>query len=218
MNFEKNPLWRGAKKRVAFLLFAFLIIFSPPALPQDPQTNDSESGLIIKNIHTAEGNLFLPGQTGSGGPWLFVGDDLADLGTGSTIASGTISVATIPSGIVNVPDMPVVTIGVSELKDVAALYFCIYEAYLKASADNEVNMSDIQYLLPPAMALVPAFSGATQIINELKSLTDDQIKTLLLVAEDYQLGSHAQRAKQVFKTILTLAQTYFVFEAAAASQ
>jgi hypothetical protein len=120
--------------------------------------------------------------------------------------------------IMNVPDAPVPTIGVTELKDVAALYFSLYEAYLKASADNTVNMSDIQYLLPPAMALVPAFSGATQIINELKSLTDDQIKVLLLVSDDYQLGAHAQRAKQVFKTILTLAQTYFVFDQAASTQ
>jgi|GEM_PF-1192081 len=117
------------------------------------------------------------------------------------------------SPIKNVPDTPVLTIGVSELRDAAALFFSGYEAYIKASSDGSVNMSDLQYLIPVAMAIVPAFSGATQIPSELKALTDDQIKTLLLVADDYQLGAHAQRAKQVFKTLLTLAQTYFVFEA-----
>ena len=118
--------------------------------------------------------------------------------------------------IVNVPDAPVVTIGVSETRDVAALFFQMYESYIKASADGQVNISDLKYLLAPAMLLIPAFSGASQIIPELKSLTDEQIQSLLLVADEYELGEHAQRAKQAFKTLLIMAQTYFVFEAAAA--
>jgi hypothetical protein len=112
---------------------------------------------------------------------------------------------------VNVPDKPVVTIGVSETRDAAALFFQMYESYIKASDDGVVNFTDLQYLVGPAMLLIPAFSGAPQILNELAALTDDQVKTLLLVADEYELGEHAQRAKQVFKTILTLAQTYFVF-------
>lgn len=122
------------------------------------------------------------------------------------------------SQIRNIPDAPVVSIGVSETKDIAAFFFSTYEAYIKATLDGAVNMTDIQYLLPPAMALIPAFSGASQVISELKSLTDEQIKTLLLVANDYALGEHAQRAKQVFKAALILIQTYFVFEAASATQ
>jgi hypothetical protein len=118
--------------------------------------------------------------------------------------------------IVNVPEAPAVTIGVSETRDAAALFFQMYESYLKASADGQVNFSDIKYLLAPAMLLIPAFSGASQIIPELKSLTDEQVQSLLLVADEYELGDHAQRAKQAFKTLLTLAQTYFIFEAAAA--
>jgi hypothetical protein len=113
--------------------------------------------------------------------------------------------------IVNVPDKPAVTIGVSETRDAAALFFKMYESYIKAAGDGEVNFTDLQYLVGPAMLLIPAFSGAPQILNELASLSDDQLKTLLLVADEYELGEHAQRAKQVFKTILTLAQTYFVF-------
>jgi hypothetical protein len=119
------------------------------------------------------------------------------------------------SKIINVPAQLVITIGVSETKDAAALFFKMYESYLKASEDGVVNFSDLQYLLGPAMLLIPAFSGASQIVNELAALTDEQIKVLLLVADEYELGEHAQRAKQVFKSILTLAQTYFVFEAAA---
>lgn len=115
---------------------------------------------------------------------------------------------------INIPAQPVISIGVSETRDVAALFFKMYESYLKASEDGEVNFTDLQYLLGPAMLLIPAFSGASNIVYELASLTDDQVKALLLIADEYELGNHAQRAKQVFKTLLTLAQTYFVFEAA----
>src|SRR5690606_7146782 len=112
---------------------------------------------------------------------------------------------------VNVPDAPVITFGVQETQDVAALFFKLYEAYLKASADGVVNFSDLPLLIGPAMLLIPAFSGASQIVNEIRNLNDEYIKILLAVADNYELGKHAQRAKQMFKTILVLAQTYFVF-------
>jgi|GEM_PF-1641898 len=118
---------------------------------------------------------------------------------------------------INMPDQPTLPIGVSELKDVAEFYFATFEAYINASSDGNIGTADLQYLLKPAMLLIPAFSGASTIPNELANLTDDQINVLLLTANEYQLGGYAQRAKQTFKAILVLAQTYFIY-ANAASQ
>lgn len=146
--------------------------------------------VVMPEMYAQENNLFCSGNT----------DIITDL--------------PVNTKVVNVPAQPAVFIGVSETRDAAALFFKMYESYLKASDDGAVNFTDLQYLLGPAMLLIPAFSGANNIVYELAALTDDQVKSLLLLADEYELGSHAQRAKQVFKTILTLAQTYFIFNSA----
>ena len=98
-----------------------------------------------------------------------------------------------------------------ELRDIAALYFKLFEATLKATSDGNVNTSDMQYLIGPAMLLIPAFTGITKIPGELAQLTDEQINQMLLIASDYDLDSYEAKAKQILKVLLVAAQTYFTF-------
>ena len=61
------------------------------------------------------------------------------------------------------------------------------------------------------MLLLPAYTGASDIVNELSNLTDEKIKSLLNLADNYQLGEHKLRAQAILKSILVLTNTYFVF-------
>jgi len=109
-------------------------------------------------------------------------------------------------------DKPIdLNIGIEQLTDFIDLYFSSIEIYLKAQTDGSINLSDLYLLGPFSLTLIEALTGADTILSEAKDLNNDEIEVLLLIANNYQLGSNARKYKQILKMFLLSFQTFTVF-------
>ena len=112
-----------------------------------------------------------------------------------------------PAGLVNLPPNGKLLLPTDDLADLVNALYKGIEAGIKIEADGALTISDLQYLLPLALALPAVFTGAGNIIPEWKSATDEDITALVNLGDGYELGNLALKAKAAMKLFLTIGQT-----------
>ena len=86
-----------------------------------------------------------------------------------------------------------------------------FETYLKAKADDKIEISDLALLGSFTLNLFAALTDSDVALAEAKDLTDEEITVLLAFADNYQLGSDVLKYQQLLKVVLTGFQTFTVF-------
>ena len=104
-------------------------------------------------------------------------------------------------------------LGVEELSDFVDLFFSAVETYLKAKADDKIDLQDLALLGSFTLNLFAALTDSDVALAEAKDLTDPEITILLAFADNYQLGTDVNKYKQILKIVLTGFQTFTVFTA-----
>ena len=120
---------------------------------------------------------------------------------------------TLDKDLSNNPKPINLNLGVDELSDFVDLYFSAIETYLKAQADDKIDLSDLALLGSFTMNLISALTESDIALAEAKDLSDDEITLLLEFAVNYQLGPDVLKYQQLLKIVLTGFQTFTVFTA-----
>lgn len=66
-----------------------------------------------------------------------------------------------------------------ETKEVLELAVSLVKAYKAAKQDGKFNITDIQYLIDPAMKIAPAFDNIGQVPKEWTNLTEEDIQSVI---------------------------------------
>jgi len=118
---------------------------------------------------------------------------------------------TLDKDLSNSPKPINLNLGVEELSDFVDLFFSAVETYLKAKADDKIEISDLALLGSFTLNLFAALTDSDVALAEAKDLTDEEITVLLAFADNYQLGSDVMKYQQLLKVVLTGFQTFTVF-------
>ena len=118
---------------------------------------------------------------------------------------------TLDKDLSNSPKPINLNIGIEELSDFIDLYFSAVETYLKAQADDKIEISDLALLGSFTLNLFAALTDSDVALAEAKDLTDAEITVLIAFADNYKLGSDVLKYQQLLKVALTGFQTFTVF-------
>lgn len=113
--------------------------------------------------------------------------------------------------VVNTPDSVTINLPTDDVADAIAVIYKGIDVYLKSKADGVIDGKDLPHLLPLAMLFPALFTGAVNIVPQVKDLTDEEIKVLVDKSNEYELGEFASKARGLVKWLLVTAQTGFLF-------
>ena len=118
---------------------------------------------------------------------------------------------TLDKDLSNNPKPVNLNLGVEELSVFVDLYYSAVETYLKAQADDMIDVTDLALLGSFTMNLISALTGSETALAEAKDLNDDEITVLIDFSVNYQLGPDVLKYQQLLKIVLTGFQTFTVF-------
>lgn len=101
-------------------------------------------------------------------------------------------------------------IGVDELKDIVYLFYDLCELNEKRIGGQSLSIIELLGKILPG--ILPAIIGIDKVPIEASDLQDDEIKLLVDLANNYELGDNAYKYQQIIKIILVGIQSVYVFK------
>jgi len=66
-----------------------------------------------------------------------------------------------------------------ETRELLELAVSLIKSYRLAKADGKINLSDVQYLVDPALKIAPAFDNISEIPKEWVNLSEGEIEEII---------------------------------------